>query len=353
MKRFGKIAGCIRRSALLKASVLIMIPVFAIITQTGCGDKEFSEMGFALNTTCTVTVSGLSGSEADEVLGEAFDAIYGYEELFSRTMEGSDIYRINHGDGSPVEVSDDTIAVLEQALEMGDISGGKFDITVGRLVEMWDFQGEDPTVPPADDIAEAVMSVDQSNVEIDGNMVRLTDPGAEIDLGGIAKGYIADRLCELLEERGVESAVINLGGNVETMGSKAGGKPWTVGIERPYSDRSEIMGSVELSDGTLVTSGIYERNFEEDGVLYHHVLDPDTGYPADTDLESVTIMAAGGNSAFCDGLSTTCLLLGKDRATELVEELRREHPDMGIEAAFIDKDGEMVQTVGMEIAPPK
>ena len=120
MKRFGKIAGYIRRSALLKASVLIMIPVFAIITQTGCGDKEFSETGFALNTTCTVTVSGLSGSEADEVLGEAFDAIYGYEELFSRTMEGSDIYRINHGDGSPVEVSDDTIAVLEQALEMGE-----------------------------------------------------------------------------------------------------------------------------------------------------------------------------------------------------------------------------------------
>ncbi len=144
----------------------------------------------------------------------------------------------------------------------------------------------------------------------------LENTDAAIDLGGIAKGYIADRLAEFLTDRGVESAVINLGGNVETVGSKEDGSSWTVGIERPYSDRTELMGKVSLNDGTLVTSGIYERNFEEDGVLYHHVLDPDTGYPAESDLEAVTIMAGRGNSAFCDGLSTVCLILGKADAMQ-------------------------------------
>ena len=214
---------------------------------------------------------------------------------------------------------------------------------------MWNFTGEDPSVPPQEEIDAALPAVDYRNIHIDGNRVTLADPGAAIDLGGIAKGYIADKLAEVLMDKGVESAVINLGGNVETVGAKADGSSWTVGIERPYSGRTELMGKVSLDDGTLVTSGIYERNFEEDGVLYHHVLDPDTGYPAESDLEAVTIMAVRGNSAFCDGLSTVCLMLGKDEAMQLVEQLQEEYPDMGLEAAFIDKEDEMVQTEGMDI----
>ncbi len=349
MKRFRKITRYIRRSALLKALTLIMILVFAIITQTGCGNKEFYKTDFALNTSCTVTIGGMPEKEADEILKEAFDVVRKYENMFSRTIEGSDIYRINNAGGEAVEVSDETVEVIRQGIAMGDLSGGRFDITVGRLTDMWNFTGENPSVPPQEEIDAALPAVDYRNIHIDGNRVTLENPDAAIDLGGIAKGYIADRLAEFLTDRGVESAVINLGGNVETVGSKEDGSSWTVGIERPYSDRTELMGKVSLNDGTLVTSGIYERNFEEDGVLYHHVLDPDTGYPAESDLEAVTIMAGRGNSAFCDGLSTVCLILGKADAMQLVEKLQDEYPDMGLEAAFIDKDDEMVQTEGMDI----
>ena len=349
MKRLRKITRYIRRSALFKALILIMILVFAIITQTGCSNKEVSKTDFALNTSCTITVGGMSEKEANDILTEAFDVMRQYEDMLSRTVEGSDIYRINNAGGEAVEVSDETIEVLRQGIAMGELSGGRFDITVGRLTDMWNFTGEDPSVPPQEEIDAALPAVDYRNIHLDGNRVTLADPGAAIDLGGIAKGYIADKLAEFLMDKGVESAVINLGGNVETVGAKADGSSWTVGIERPYSDRTELMGKVSLDDGTLVTSGIYERNFEEDGVLYHHVLDPDTGYPAESDLEAVTIMAVRGNSAFCDGLSTVCLMLGKDEAMQLVEQLQEEYPDMGLEAAFIDKEDEMVQTEGMDI----
>ena len=189
------------------------------------------------------------------------------------------------------------------------------------------------------------------NIDIEGNTVRLADPGAAVDLGGVAKGYIADRITDLLEEKGVSSAVINLGGNVAVLGSKEDGSPWNIGIERPYSDRTEVIGSLEAIDATVVTSGTYERKFEENGVLYHHVLDPATGYPAQTDLESVTITAKRGNSAFCDGLSTVCLISGMEKAQALVRELQEKYPEMELEAAFIDKDDDMVQTDGMKIKP--
>lgn len=328
---------------------IALLAILMIITQTGCGNKEASKTDFCLNTTCTITIYGDADEDSEEILEEAFEKIAGYEQLLSRTVNGSDVYNINNSGGAPVKVSDDTVAVIEDGLMMGDISQGKFDITVGRLSEMWNFTGDAPKVPQQTDIEEAVAHVNYKNIEVDGNTVTLSDPDADIDLGGIAKGYIADRIEELLTDKGVESAIINLGGNVVVIGSKDGGKPWKVGIERPYSDRTQLMGAVEAKDATLVTSGIYERKFEENGVLYHHVLDPATGYPADTDLESVTIMAKKGNSVFCDGLSTTCLMLGSEKAQALIEQLQKKYPKMGLEAAFIDKADNMVQTEGMNI----
>ena len=168
-------------------------------------------------------------------------------------------------------------------------------------------------------------------------------------LGGMVAGYIADRICDYLKNQGVEKAVINLGGNVAVLGEKAKDTPWNIAIERPYSDRTEMMGYVSVKDATVVTSGIYERKFEQDGVLYHHVLDPRSGYPVDTDLEAVTIRAARGNSGFCDGLSTVCLMLGRDKAQALIQTLQEEHPEMKLEAAFIDKNDAMTQTDGMDV----
>lgn len=340
-----------RSRALALHAALLMLLFFVIISQTGCGDKEISSTGFCLNTTCTITLYGDLPDDADAVLEEAFDEIAAYEDMLSRTKEGSDIYNINNSGGEPVEVSGETIEVIKLGITMGEISGGCFDITIGRLSEMWNFTGENPSVPAEEDIASAVEHVGYENVIIDGNTVRLADPGAAIDLGGIAKGYIADRITEFLESEGISSAVINLGGNVVALGEKNGSDPWNIGIERPYSDRTEIAGSVKVKDATLVTSGIYERKFEEDGVMYHHLLDPDTGYPADSNLESVTITAEKGNSAFCDGLSSICLMLGSERAQELIAILQEKYPDMGLEAAFIDKNDDMVQTEGMNVEP--
>ncbi len=333
-----------------KVFVFMFLMVLVIISQTGCSNKEpVSKTDFCLNTTCDITVYNISRGDGEEILEEAFNKIREYENIFSRTVEGSDVYNINHAGGNPVEVSDDTVSVLEDAVYMGKLSGGKFDITIGKISDMWNFTGEEPKVPENADIKEALKDVDYTNIEIDGNRVTLKNPKANIDLGGIAKGYIADRISEFLEDKGVDKAIINLGGNVAALGEKDEDTPWNIGIERPYSDRTQIIGSVKASDATLVTSGIYERKFEQNGIVYHHILDPKTGYPADTDLESVTIKAVKGNSEFCDGLSTVCLMMGKDNAIALIKELQEKYPDMKLEAAFIDKNDDMVQTDGMNV----
>ena len=167
---------------------------------------------------------------------------------------------------------------------------------------MWDFSGENPKVPDAEQLKKAVNTVDYRQIQIEGNQVSLKNPKAQVDLGGIAKGYIADRLIEQMKQEGVEQAIISLGGNVAVIGEKAKGVPWNIGIERPYSDRREILGSVGLSDGTIATSGVYERCFEEGGVLYHHVLDPKTGYPVKGELDAVAVKGGEGQSIDCDGI---------------------------------------------------
>lgn len=339
-----------RAGAWVRLLPAILITVLIIITQTGCGEKDpVSKSDFCLDTTCDIKIYDMSSGKAGKILDGAFEEIDKYENLMSKTIEGSEVYQINHSQGQPVKVSKDTLNVIKTGIEMGDLSGGMFDITIGRVSSLWNFTGDDPKVPQQSDLNEALQTVGYKNIVIDGSSVQLKNPQAQLDLGGVAKGYIADRVCDYLEDQGVERAVINLGGNVAVLGDKAKDTPWNIAIERPYSDRTEMMGYVSVKDATVVTSGIYERKFEQDGVLYHHVLDPHTGYPVDTDLEAVTIRAAKGNSGFCDGLSTVCLMLGKDKAQALIGTLQTEHPEMKLEAAFIDKNDNMTQTGGMDV----
>ncbi len=339
-----------RVGAWIKLLPLILITVLIIITQTGCGEKDpVSKSDFCLDTTCDIKVYDMESGEAGRILDSAFDEIDRYENLMSKTIEGSDIYKINHAQGQPVEVSEDTLNVIELGLEMSELSGGMFDITIGKVSSLWNFNGDDPEVPAQADLDEALATVGYKNIVIDGSSVSLKNPQTELDLGGVAKGYIADRICDYLEQQGVKKAVVNLGGNVSVLGEKAEDAPWNIAIERPYSDRTEMMGYVSVTDATVVTSGIYERKFEQDGVIYHHVLDPHTGYPVNSDLEAATIRAAEGNSGFCDGLSTVCLMLGRDKAQTLIETLQKEYPEMKLEAAFIDKNDVMTQTDGMDV----
>lgn len=336
-----------------KLAVLITLLTFIIITHTACGDEgPPSKTDFCLDTSCTVTIyDDMKASDADQILEDSFKLIREYENILSRTVDGSEVSKINEAGGEWIEVSSDTIDIIRMANMVAYESGGVFDITVGKVTQLWDFKAEEPEVPAADAIEAGLSHIDYKTITTGGGKVKLSDPEAEIDLGGIAKGAIADKVCAFLEEKGVTSAVVNLGGNVVVIGEKTEDTPWTVGIERPFTDRKELVGVVQVTDKAVVTSGIYERNFEENGKIYHHILDPETGYPAETDLEAVTIIANKGYSGFCDAISTACLILGKDKAPQFISQIQARYPDRGIEAAFIDNEGNIVQTDGMEILP--
>ncbi len=332
-------------------ALIIALTVFMIITQQGCAGKTeepVTRQSFYFDTVCAISIYDMKemGEEsADAAIREAFELCGHYESLLSRTKEGSDIYRINHAQGAPVECDPETIEVIGKGLYYSELSNGTFDITIGKVSDLWDFHAQEPKVPSEEALREAVQTVGWQKVVIDGNTVTLTDPGTHIDLGGIAKGYIGDRISENLRANGVTSAIISLGGNIVCIGAKGSGekaKPFRIGIEKPYSEQTQIVGAVEAEDETVVTSGVYQRYFEQDGVRYHHILDATTGYPADSDIVGVTLKAADGKSADCDALATILLIMGEKEAMETVKQME------GFEAFFITEDGTFAATEGME-----
>ena len=335
-----------------KALLAGLILLLTIIPQTGCGSHEpVSGSDVYLDTQCDITVFGMKEAKAEEIISGAFEQIADDESHLSRTIQGSDVDCVNHAKGKPVSVDSRVAEAILAGLEAGEYSDGDFDITIGRVTSLWDFKSDDPKVPSEEVIKQAVDTVDYRQVDLNNTEVTLQDPAAELDLGGIAKGFVADRTADYLEEQGVTSGIVNLGGNVVAIGVKDDDTPFVIGVERPYSDRTEIIGSIPASDQTVVTSGIYERKFEQDGILYHHILDPETGYPVKTDLEAVTIIADKGNSCFCDGLSTSCLMAGLKDAQKLVARMQKEHPDKHIEALFVDKNDNVTMTDGMKFDP--
>lgn len=332
------------------AAALIM--ALLIIPQTGCGKQEsVSKSEFLLDTQCDITIYDKSESEAEEILDGAFALIAELEGELSRTVKGSDVDRLNKAGGKETVIGEDCEKALSLGEEMRDLSGGSFNISIGRVSSLWDFKSDTPEVPDAADIEAGLATVESGRVIVDDGQARLTNTNTMIDLGGIAKGYIADEVCEFLEEKGVRSGIINLGGNVVAIGENTDGSAWNIGIERPYTDRTELIGVVQVKDSTVVTSGIYERMFEKDGTIYHHILDPETGYPAESDLEAITIVAGKGWSGLCDGLSTACIVKGSEGALELIDIIRDIYPEAEIEAALILKDGSIIQTDEMDIKP--
>lgn len=326
--------------------LLLTMTLGLIITQTSCTEKSepVSKTSYYLDTICKISIydmANMSEENAEKVIDKAFALCSEYERLLSKTKEGSDIYNINHANGAAVKCDDRTIDLIKEGLAFAELSGGKFDITIGKVTDLWDFHGEDPKLPKEELLQETLSHVGYEQIKIDGNTVQLSDAEGEIDLGGIAKGYIADRLEESLRKNGVNSAVIDLGGNIVVIGNKEG-EPFTVGIEKPYSDRTGLVGTLKVINSTVVTSGIYQRYIDVNGEKYHHILDVDTGYPVESDVAGVTIIASVGKSVNCDALSTICLLLGVEKGMELIESMDT------IEAVFIDKEGNLFETSGLE-----
>ncbi len=352
------------RPGLLKVLLLSLLIIALIIPQLGCQSKVenyqgYSKMSYCLDTICTITIYAMSDedgtlaamSEDDQktailqLITDAFLEADRYENILSKTIEGSDVYEINHAGGQPVEVSDTTIEVLKLGIEYGQLSEGAFDITIGKATDLWDFRNVDENheseneLPSGEELTEAISHVDYTKIQIEGNLVTLADPEMEIDLGGIAKGYITSRVSEYLQEAGVISAVLDFGGNIVTLGGKTQSllssemTDFSIGITDPQSEISSLFGYFTCSDKTVVTSGTYERYVVKDGVTYHHILDVETGYPVDTDVLSVTIIADRSKGAEADCISTTCLILGMEKGMEFIQTID------GVEAVFMDSDG--------------
>ena len=318
--------------AALSLILILIIPVLG-----GCSspikNESLSMTGLYFDTVGQIQVWG-----ADRAVLDECENICGhYEQLLSPTIETSEVSRINRAQGASVTVSDETAELIRLGIEYGELSEGKFDITVASATDLWNFRdNEEKELPGPDELAEAVSHIDYHCIQIDGTTVTLTDPKAKIDLGGIAKGYIADKLKEYLKDQGVEHALINLGGNMLALGGRADGSDFQIGLQEPFAADGTVLTSLSVSDRSVVSSGNYERYFEKDGVIYHHILDPDTGYPIQNDLYQVTVIS--DSSVQGDALSTTCYALGLEEGMKLIQDMDN------VDAVFVTSDLEIHKT---------
>ena len=333
-----------RKRAGVKSYTILFFILLASITSimAGCtkNAEPISRTDFYFDTVIQVT---LYDTADESILDGCFALAEKYENLFSATKEGSDVWNINHGNGEPVIVSMETFSLLDTAIDYAVMTHGVVDPTVRPLSELWNFGSESThQVPEEAAITDALSHISYKNIHFGDALyseadaaayktIILSDPEAAIDLGFIAKGYIADKMKEYLLAQGVESACVSLGGNVITIGEKPDGSPFRIGIQEPFAPEGTALDTVEVRDTSVVTSGIYERYFYEGGTLYHHVLDTSTGYPVDNELAGVTILCE--SSVKADALSTACLCLGLSEGRHFLDE----YPD--VEYLLITRDG--------------
>lgn len=300
--------------------------------------NEITRTDFVLGTVCTVKlVEGGSSKATDEI----FKRLKEIDDRMSANKEGTEIAAVNNAaGGKAVAVSEDTFFVISKALDYARLTGGAFDPTVGPLVKLWNIGNEGAKVPPQKDIVSALKLIDYRKVELDpsASSVHLPVAGMRLDLGAIAKGYAADEAVKILKKYKVKAAIVDLGGNVLVYGKKKDGSQWRVGIQNPYSDRGEYLGLVTGYEMTVVTSGVYERFFMQDGKRYHHILDTRKGFPIQNGLVSVSIITH--SSVDADALSTSVFALGLEKGMEFVKSL----PD--VHAIFVDEKNRVFLSPG-------
>lgn len=312
---------------------------------TGCAfsqEDDFCERTEELmGTFVRVKIYGADNADPDAALDAAFARAKELELIFSPTMDGSELGAVNASAFSQdTAVSEEFRFLLEESLYYAELSCGAFDCTIGGLIDLWGIGTEDARIPSDTEIQSVLLSADTEPVTIhpDGT-IRFADERVQLQFGAIAKGYIADEMKAVLLDHGIRNGILSLGGNVLTIGEnpvKQSG--WVIGITDPF-DPEQITATLSAEDASVVTSGNYERYFEENGVRYHHILDPETGYPADSGLISTTIIAE--SSLTCDALSTAAYVLGAKDGMALIERMD------GVEAVFITEDGEFLTSSGI------
>lgn len=326
---------------------LVIVAAVLCVYLTGCdsaseekaqsGQQEHSRSVFAMDTYMTLTVYGEKGEEA---LDAGIEEIERLDELWSVGKENSEVAKVNE-DGSG-EVSEDTITIVKKALEISENTDRAFSLTVYPLMELWGFTSGEYHVPAEEEIKEKLSLVDDTGVVLDEKNKTLSlEKGQQIDLGAIAKGYTSQRIMELWKEMGVTSGMVSLGGNVQVLGKKPDGSEWKIGVQNPDNKEGDMIGVLSVDDCAVITSGGYERYFEEAGKTYHHILDTATGAPSESGLVSVTIVSQDGTLA--DGLSTSLFVMGKEKAISYW----KQHPKE-FDAVLVEEDGTISATEGLE-----
>lgn len=339
-----------KRGAVLKqlnryiAALLALVLVLAL---SGCsknrkdsgGEEPYSRDIFAMDTYMTLSAYGDAGEEA---VSAAVKEINRLDALLSTGREKSEVTKLNNNGGG--ELSEDTNVLLAEALKLYGDTDRVFDITVYPVMELWGFTTGEYEVPSDADLRKALDLVDAGAVTYDAKArtVAFQKDGMAIDFGGIAKGYTSAKVAQLYRDMGVSSGLVNLGGNVQSVGFKPDGTEWRIGIQHP-TDEEKLLGVVKSHDTAVITSGGYERYFEEDGVTYHHIIDPATGHPADSGLLSVTIVSEDGMLA--DGLSTSLFIMGKDKAAEFWQKHKND-----FQFVLCEKDGTLIVSGGLKDA---
>lgn len=360
----------------MKKTFSLLLVIVILFSMCSCARSKEPVTGTDIYFDTAISIK-LYDCDDESIIDECFEKCEYFESVFSKTNKDSELYKLNHGElkvanknetpysdqtlSISYRISDDLFNIIETGLYYSKLTAGSFDITIEPLSSLWNF-GSDSTghVPSQADIEQAVSTINYRNIALNkaDNTITLKRgsediPWPTIELGALAKGYVADALCDIIKDNGCQSAIIDLGGNIMCVGSKSDDEAFTVGVKKPFADRGDYAGSnnagnkyadseyaeyLSCTDVSVVTSGVYERCFEKDGVLYHHLLDPKTGYPLSNSLYSVTIISESSFTADC--LSTVCFSLGLEKGMELINNTKNS------EAIFITDDNKLHYSKG-------
>lgn len=306
-------------------------------TEQNIAGKEYSEGVFAMDTYMSLTAYGSKGEEAVKAGIEEIERLDG---IWSVGKEDSEVAIINRdGEG---DISEDTVSVVKKALELSRNTNHAFSMTVYPLMELWGFTSGEYQVPAKEEIKEKLQLVDDTKVVLDEKNGKLIlGSGQQMDLGGIAKGFTSARIIEIWKKTGITSGMVSLGGNVQVLGTKPDGSDWKIGVQKPGDKEGNMIGVLSVKDCAVITSGGYERYFEEADKTYHHILDTTTGAPSESGLTSVTIVSTDGTLA--DGLSTSLFVMGREKAIAYWREHREE-----FDAVFVEENGDISVTEGLQ-----
>lgn len=322
----------------------VIFAVFLVIA--GCGtsnhllESPYSKTEFLMGTVVTVKIYD---KDKEDILNVAFDRINELADKTTSEESDSEVSSINQQAGKePVQVSDDVYKLIDAGKQHSHLSGGLFDISIGPLTRLWHIGFPDARKPDHSEITAILPLIDYEKVELNEThkTVFLTEKGMTLDLGAIAKGFITDEIVTVLKEHDVTSAIVDLGGNIFVLGNSPTGEPWTVGIQDPDSSRGTTVGKLKQTNQSIVTSGIYERYIEVDGEKYHHLLDPNHGYPFMNDIAGITIITESSTDA--DALSTVGFAKGIEKGIKFIEE------STSAEAIFISHENKVYTTKGID-----